>query len=177
MSSFVIRPWVPISSRLTHMVYLLPLSSYIAGSKSVSARPSASPIRIRWQIPPLLKLPLHRAAKMSWSGTICAVVDQCGDDLVEAWKLIDKIYRPGSRQQFGGKTLGRVNYRPKLQQLNHGVYQREDYNIISSIYRPLYRLVAVGHALSKSFMQIFYHISSGLVPTVTRGSQSERVDN
>ena len=31
------RPWVPIGSRLTHqnMVYLLPFSSYLAGSKSV----------------------------------------------------------------------------------------------------------------------------------------------
>ena len=33
MSSFVIRPLVPISSPLTHMVYMLPFSSYLAGSK------------------------------------------------------------------------------------------------------------------------------------------------
>ena len=36
----IARPWVPISSTLTHMVYLLPFSSYIAGSKSVSVSPS-----------------------------------------------------------------------------------------------------------------------------------------
>ena len=34
------RPWVPISSLLTHMVDLLPFWSYLAGSKSVTARPS-----------------------------------------------------------------------------------------------------------------------------------------
>ena len=33
-------PWVHISSPLTHMVYLLPFSSYLAGPKSVSSRPS-----------------------------------------------------------------------------------------------------------------------------------------
>ena len=32
--------WVPISSPLTHMVYLLPFLSYLAGSKRVAARPS-----------------------------------------------------------------------------------------------------------------------------------------
>ena len=32
---------------LTHMVYRLPFSSYFAGSKSVSARPSVRPPRIR----------------------------------------------------------------------------------------------------------------------------------
>ena len=31
--------WVPISSPLTHMVYLLPFYSYLAGSRSVSASP------------------------------------------------------------------------------------------------------------------------------------------
>ena len=36
----VARPWVPITSSLTHMVYLVPFLSYLAGSKSVSARPS-----------------------------------------------------------------------------------------------------------------------------------------
>ena len=39
----IARPWVPISSRLTRMVYLLPFSSYLAGTKSVSVRPSARP--------------------------------------------------------------------------------------------------------------------------------------
>ena len=33
--------WVPISS--THMIYLLPVSSFLAGSKSVSAHPPARP--------------------------------------------------------------------------------------------------------------------------------------
>ena len=33
------HPWVPKSSPLTHMVYLLPSSSYSAGSKSVSTHP------------------------------------------------------------------------------------------------------------------------------------------
>ena len=37
------RPWVPISSPLTQMVYLLPFTSYLAGSKSASARPPARP--------------------------------------------------------------------------------------------------------------------------------------
>ena len=37
------RPWVPISSALTQMVYLVPLLSYLVGSKSVSVRPSARP--------------------------------------------------------------------------------------------------------------------------------------
>ena len=41
------RPWVAISSPLTHG-YLLPLSSYLAGSK---AFPPARATRIRWQIP------------------------------------------------------------------------------------------------------------------------------
>ena len=40
-------PWVPISSPLAHMVYLLPLLSFSTDSKSVSVRPT----RIRWQIP------------------------------------------------------------------------------------------------------------------------------
>ena len=31
--------WIPISSPLTHMVDLLPILSYLAGSKSISARP------------------------------------------------------------------------------------------------------------------------------------------
>ena len=31
--------WIPISSPLTQMVYLLPFLSYLAGSKSVSVRP------------------------------------------------------------------------------------------------------------------------------------------
>ena len=42
----IARLWVPISSPLTHMAYLLPFSSDLAGSKSVSARLT----RIRWQI-------------------------------------------------------------------------------------------------------------------------------
>ena len=33
-------PWVPTSSPLTHKVYLLPFLSYLADSKSISARPS-----------------------------------------------------------------------------------------------------------------------------------------
>ena len=36
----IARPWVPISSLLTHIVYLLPSLSHLAGPKSVSARPS-----------------------------------------------------------------------------------------------------------------------------------------
>ena len=36
----IARPCVPISFTLTHMVYLLPYLSYLAGSKGVSARPS-----------------------------------------------------------------------------------------------------------------------------------------
>ena len=39
----IARPWVPIGSPLTHMVYLLPFLSYLACSKSVSACPSARP--------------------------------------------------------------------------------------------------------------------------------------
>ena len=39
----VSRPCIPISSPLTHMVYLLPFSSYLAGSKSFPARPSVRP--------------------------------------------------------------------------------------------------------------------------------------
>ena len=35
-----VRPWVPISSQLKHMIYLAPFWSYLAGSKSVSTRPS-----------------------------------------------------------------------------------------------------------------------------------------
>ena len=35
----VARPWVPISPRLTHVVYLLPFLSHLADCKSVSARP------------------------------------------------------------------------------------------------------------------------------------------
>ena len=38
----IAHPWVPISSRVTHMVYLLPFLSYLAGSKSSSAHPSGS---------------------------------------------------------------------------------------------------------------------------------------
>ena len=34
----IARPWVPISAPLTHRVYLVPFVSYLAGSKSVSAR-------------------------------------------------------------------------------------------------------------------------------------------
>ena len=34
------RSWVPITSTLTHMVYLLPFLSYLAGFKSVSTYPS-----------------------------------------------------------------------------------------------------------------------------------------
>ena len=34
----VAHPWVPISIELTHMVHLLPFSSYLAASKSVSVR-------------------------------------------------------------------------------------------------------------------------------------------
>ena len=36
-------PWVPISFPLTCMVYLLQFLSYLAGSKSVSVRPSPRP--------------------------------------------------------------------------------------------------------------------------------------
>ena len=36
----IAHPWVPISSPLTHIVYLVPFLSYLAGSKSVSTRPS-----------------------------------------------------------------------------------------------------------------------------------------
>ena len=50
----IARPWVLISSPLTHMVYLSPLLGYLADSKSGSARPT----RIRWQLlPQKLKLP------------------------------------------------------------------------------------------------------------------------
>ena len=34
----ILRPWVPISSPLIHMVSLLPFLSYLADSKSVSVR-------------------------------------------------------------------------------------------------------------------------------------------
>ena len=34
----VIRPCIPISSPVTHMAHILPFLSYLAGSKSVSAR-------------------------------------------------------------------------------------------------------------------------------------------
>ena len=36
----VAHPWVPIISPLTHMVYLIPFFSHLAGSKSVSVRPT-----------------------------------------------------------------------------------------------------------------------------------------
>ena len=36
----IARPWVPISSPMTNMVYRLPFLSYLAGSKGVSARPA-----------------------------------------------------------------------------------------------------------------------------------------
>ena len=39
----VARPWAPISAPLTYVVYLLPFFSYLAGAKSLSARPSAHP--------------------------------------------------------------------------------------------------------------------------------------
>ena len=39
----VARPWVHISSPLTHMVYLLTFFSYLTGSKSVSGHPSVRP--------------------------------------------------------------------------------------------------------------------------------------
>ena len=35
--------WVPISSLLTHMAYLLPVLSYLAGSKIVSVHPGVRP--------------------------------------------------------------------------------------------------------------------------------------
>ena len=37
----IARPLVPVSFPLTHMVFLLPFWSYLAGSKSVSVRPPA----------------------------------------------------------------------------------------------------------------------------------------
>ena len=43
MSSLVARPSIAISSILTHMVYLLPFISYLAGTKSVSVRPPVRP--------------------------------------------------------------------------------------------------------------------------------------
>ena len=36
---FYARPWIPIDSPLTHIVYLLSFQGYLAGSKSVSALP------------------------------------------------------------------------------------------------------------------------------------------
>ena len=36
----VVHPWVPFSSRLTHMIYLLSFVSYLTGPKSASDRPS-----------------------------------------------------------------------------------------------------------------------------------------
>ena len=54
----IAHPWVPISSKLTQVVNLMPFLNYLAGSKSVSTRL----IWIRWQIQ-LWKLPLRRAAK------------------------------------------------------------------------------------------------------------------
>ena len=51
------RPTVPISSPLTHMVYRIPSGGYVAGSKSVSARPSDSDTMTN------TALPVHRAAK------------------------------------------------------------------------------------------------------------------
>ena len=39
----VVRPVVTISSSLTPMVYLIPFSNYLAGSKSVFVRPPAHP--------------------------------------------------------------------------------------------------------------------------------------
>ena len=38
----IAHPLVPISSPLTHMVYIIQFVSYLAGSKSVSARPIAT---------------------------------------------------------------------------------------------------------------------------------------
>ena len=40
MDPFDSPPWVPISSPLTHMAYLIPFLSYLVGSKSVSVRPA-----------------------------------------------------------------------------------------------------------------------------------------
>ena len=39
MGPFNSQPMVPISSPLTHVVHILPFLSYLAGSRSVSARP------------------------------------------------------------------------------------------------------------------------------------------
>ena len=48
----IARPRVPISSPLTHMIYLSPFLSYLVGSKAFPlARPSARPTWIRWQTP------------------------------------------------------------------------------------------------------------------------------
>ena len=59
----VVRPWVPISSQLTHMVYLFTFFSCLGGSKAFPPiRPSARLTRIRWQIP-LYKLSPRRTAK------------------------------------------------------------------------------------------------------------------
>ena len=43
ISHSIAGPWVSISSPLAHVVYFLPFCSYLAGSKSVSARPSIHP--------------------------------------------------------------------------------------------------------------------------------------
>ena len=56
----VARLWVPISSLLTHMVYLLPFWSYLAVPKSVCARPPDPDTMLI----PLKKQQLRRAAKM-----------------------------------------------------------------------------------------------------------------
>ena len=55
-----IGPWFPISSPLTYTVYLIPFWSYLAGSKSVSVRPS-DPYTM--PIAALYKPLLRRAAK------------------------------------------------------------------------------------------------------------------
>ena len=58
----IARTWILISSQLAHMVYLLPLLSYLAGSKSVSASPSDQDTMPVTALDALLR----RAAKMNF---------------------------------------------------------------------------------------------------------------
>ena len=55
------RPWVPISSPLTHLVYLLLFLSYLVGSQSVSARPSDQDTKTNTA----LEATVRRAAKIN----------------------------------------------------------------------------------------------------------------
>ena len=85
-------PWVPISSPLTHMVYLLLFFSYLNGPKSISTRPSDPDTMTTVQ-----KLSLCQAAMIGLLDDRTYCVQSASSHLVLRQKMYDFKASGGGR--------------------------------------------------------------------------------